>query len=87
MRSSLVKGAVARRDHEALSRIIQSCAVDGRVGGLGIAVCNELGIIYLTIETGCDEEFIDVMACLAQLGFADVALVNSPHDAVLRRAD
>lgn len=87
MRSSLVKGAVARRDHEALSRIIDSCAVDPGGGGLSIAVCNELGIIYLTIETGGDGEFIEVMSCLAQLGFADVALANSPHDAVLRRAD
>ena len=87
MRSSLVKGAVARRDHEAISRIVESCAVDSRGGGLSIAVCNELGIVYLTVETGGDEEFIEVMSCLAQLGFADVALANAPHDAVLRRAD
>ena len=87
MRSSFVRDTVARKDHEVISRIIESCKLDGSGGGLSIAVCNELGNVYLTIETENDEEFINVMSCLAELGFADVAAANAAQDAVMRRAD
>jgi hypothetical protein len=87
MRSSFVKNAVARKDHETISRIIESSMVCGNGGGLSIAVCNELGNVYLTIETGNDQEFIHVMSSLADLGFADVAAANAAQDAVMRRAD
>jgi hypothetical protein len=86
-RASQPTGEPARRDHETISRILESCALDESGGGLTIAVCNELGNVYLAIETGGDAEFIEVMSCLAQLGFADVAPANATHDAVMRRAD
>lgn len=80
----------ARLDDAVITAALHLCAVDGGGGKtMKVGIWNEVGHLYLEVDTVGLTEFLNVVACLESFDFSDdLADANGPvhgYDALFRK--